>query len=40
MFDCFGFLFSGKVAATPVRLLSKGLAGALDSSPGSAACSF
>lgn len=39
-FDCFGLLFSGKVAATPVGLLSKGLAGELDSSQGNTACSF
>lgn len=39
-FDCFGLLFPGKVAVTPVGLLGKGLAGELDSSPGSAACSF
>lgn len=39
-FDCFSLLFSGKVAATPVGHLSKGLAGELDSSPGSTACSF
>lgn len=40
MFDCFGRLFSGKVAAAPVRLLSKEQAGELDSSPGSTACSL
>lgn len=39
-FGCFGLLFSGKIAATPVGVFSKGLAGELDSSQGSAACSF
>lgn len=34
------FLFSGKVAAVPVELLSRGLAGELASCPGSAAGSF
>lgn len=39
-FDCFGLLFSGKVAAAPVALLSSGLAGELASCPESSASSF
>lgn len=39
-FDCSGLLFSGKVAAAPVGLLSSGLAGELASCSGSTAGSF